>query len=64
MENSCPFVSRELLSRIPESKRLELEAYYSKISRGEGVEEDNMMQMMQVDGECPAARQVEEVSKK
>ena len=44
-KGSCPFVSRELLSRIPEDKRQELEAHYSRMAAGGG--EEGMMSMMQ-----------------
>jgi hypothetical protein len=55
-KGSCPFVSRELLSRIPEDKRKELEAHYSRMAEGGG--EEGMMSMMQ-DTECPVSRNVD-----
>ena len=64
---SCPFLSKDLLARIPESKRQELEKYYSQMNKKSGgggglmddVEEGgvDMIQMMQnsVDEEMTTA---------
>ena len=60
-KGSCPFVSRELLSRIPEDKRQELEAHYSRMAAG-GGEEGMMSMMQQQDTECPVSRNVDQVA--
>ena len=59
-KGSCPFVSRELLSRIPEDKRQELEAHYSRMAGGG---EEGMMSMMQ-DSECPVSKAVDQVAQR
>lgn len=58
----CPFLSKDLLARIPESKRQELEQYYTQLKSNQGAAavsdsakcpisgntgDDEMMQMMQ-----------------
>ena len=58
--SSCPFISRDLLARIPESKRQELERHYTKMAETQPQQDNDMLQLMsQADEEmkrCPVAR--------